>query len=77
MTNLEDSGRIVGNDIDTTELLHKHNDPGGQGSATVARNSEKLQEHGEEVLSLVDLPLQLHGYISIIQVSRCLNIGRS
>jgi len=40
----ENSRRVVGDDVDTTELLHEHDDTGCEGSTTVTRDGEEFDD---------------------------------
>lgn len=71
----EDGGGIVGNDVDTTELLHEHDDPTGQRRPAIASHGKEFHEHGEEVFSLVDLALNLDERVCVVEVTRGLQVG--
>lgn len=71
----EDGGRVVGNHIDAAELLHEHDNPCGQGCASVPWDREELGEHCEEVLPLLDLVLEGDPHVRVVEISCCLEIG--
>ena len=48
----EDVGGVVGDDVDAAELLHEHDDDGGEGGAAVTWDGEELKE---EVTASLDL----------------------
>lgn len=50
----EDGRGVVGDDVDTAELLHEHDDVGGESSAAVTGYGEELEEASEEVPALGD-----------------------
>lgn len=73
----EDRRRIVGNDVHSAELLHEHDDPARKGRTGITRDGKELHEHCEEVLPLVDLPLELDIHVGIVEISGSLQIGPS
>lgn len=49
----EDVCAVVGDNVNSAELLSKHDDPAGEGSPSVSWHGEEFDELGEEVFALV------------------------
>ena len=58
-------------------LLHEHDNPRRQGRTAIARYREQFQKLREEVLSFIDLLLELNANVCIVCVSGGLEIAWS
>ena len=58
----EDVGGVVGDDVDAAELLHEHDDDGGEGGAAVTRDGEELDD---QIAAGLDLLLGLEEDVDV------------
>ena len=48
----EDSGGVIGDNIDTAKLLHEHDETGGLGGTPVSRDAEEFQDEVAAFLNI-------------------------
>lgn len=65
----EDSCRVIGDDVDTTKLLHEHDKARSLSSASVPRDSEELQE---EVATFLNVRLGFQESVRVEHITSSL-----
>lgn len=61
--------------VHSTELLSKHNNPDSERGTSVPRYTEQLIELHKDVLVLVDLFLDLYSHVCVVQIPSSLQIS--